>query len=255
MQTRFLFFLFILLFTLSCVKDKVEAPADDHTTEYFPLKLGQYIVYAIDSIVFDDAPGGNIKDTVTFQIKEEVTSFQVALSGDTLYYIHRFRRNKPEDNWKLIDLWTASRSSSEALRTEENLKFRKMTFPLHDGKKWIATSYIPSSMTILVGTENIQAYQDWDSEVLAFDVADQVGTFSFGDGKVMHISQTDTDDGNTKRYVMEKYSRNIGLVARTDTILDSRCFALSDFTECLGKPLLEHAGKGYILSQVMIDHN
>jgi hypothetical protein len=54
---------------------------------------------------------------------------------------------------------------------------------------------------------------------------------------------------------MEKYVRNIGLVQRTDTILDSRCFTLGDFTPCIGKPWLEHAGKGYILHQVMIAHN
>ncbi len=244
-----------LLFFVSCVKDKVEAPAIDHTTEYFPLNLGQYIVYAIDSIVFDDAPGGNTKDSVSFQIKEEVTSYQIDLTGDTLYYIHRFRRNNPEEEWNLMDLWTASRSSTEALRTEENLKFRKMAFPLHEGKKWTGTSYIPTSTTILVGTEMLQAFQDWDSEVIAFDVADQVGSFSFNAGEVMHIRQTDTDDGSTKRFVFEKYARNIGLISRTDTILDSRCLALGDFTECLGKSWIEQAGKGYILSQVMIDHN
>jgi len=255
MQLKFQIFLFALLFLGSCVRDKVEAPAVDLTTQYFPLKLGQYVAYAIDSIVIDDAPEGNVKDTSSFQVREEVTSYQISISGDTLYYIHRSRRNKIEDPWLVTDLWTASRSVTEALRTEENLSFRKMTFPLHDGKKWIATSYIPSSTTILIGTENVQAYQDWESEVVAMDIADQVGTYSFNDGEVMRISQTDTDDGSTKRYVMETYARNIGLVARTDTILDSRCIELGDFTECLGKPWLEHAGKGYILSMVMIDHN
>ncbi len=245
----------VLLFFMSCVSDKVEAPATDHTTEYFPLNLGKYITYAIDSVVFDDADVGNTMDTVSFQIKEEVTSYQIDLTGDTLYYIHRFRRNSPENEWLLQDLWTASRTPTEALRTEENLKFRKMTFPLHDGKKWTGTSYIPTSTSILVGTEMLQAYQDWDSEVVDFDVADQVGDFSFNAGEVMHIRQTDTDDGSTKRYVFEKYARNIGLISRIDTILDSRCLALGDFTECIGKTWIEQAGKGYILSQVMIDHN
>lgn len=255
MQTRFIFFGLILAFALGCVKDEIEDPAIDHTVEYFPLNLGHYVVYAMDSIVLDDAPGGNIKDTVTFQIKEEVTSFQIDLTGDTLYYIHRFRRNDSLDQWKLIDLWTASRSSFEAVKTEENLKFRKMAFPLHDGKKWTATSYIPAATTIVVGTEMMQVYQDWSSEVMDIDVPDQIGNFSFGSGQVMHILQTDTDDGGTKRYLMEKYVRNIGLVSRTDTMLDSRCLSLGDFTECLGKPWLDHAGKGYLLSQVMIDHN
>ncbi|MFZ1678971.1 MAG: hypothetical protein WAT91_16935 [Saprospiraceae bacterium] len=255
MHIRLLLFGFLLIFFTSCVKDKVDVPVDDHSVEYFPLKLGRYIIYAVDSVVFDDVSGGNIKDTVSFQMKEEVSDYQIALSGDTLFYLHRSRRNTTEENWTVTDVWTASRSSTEATRTEENLKFRKLTFPLRDGKKWSTTSYIPTSTTIIVGTEMMQPYQDWDSEVIDFDVADQVGTFSFADGEVMHVSQSDIDDGSIKRFVFEKYVRNIGLVARTDSVLDSRCFAIGDFTECIGKPWLVQAGKGYILSQIMIDHN
>jgi len=245
----------ILVFFTACVKDEVETPVADNTKEYFPLQLGRYIDYAIDSIVIDDAQGGNSKDTATFQIREQVTNYEISLSGDTLYYIHRLRRESSEQNWQLIDLWTSSCNATEAVRTEENLKFRKLTFPLQDGKRWFATSYIPSSTTILIGTENVQAYQDWESEVTAINVSDQVGNYSFGPGDVMHVYQTNTDDGSTKRFVMEKYARNIGLVSRIDTILDSRCIELGDFTPCLGKPWVDHAGKGYILSQVMIDHN
>jgi hypothetical protein len=245
----------MLLILSGCVKDKIETPVPDRTAEYFPLVLGKFISYAIDSIVIDDAQDGNVKDTVTFQLKEELASFQVSVSGDTLFYIHRFRRNNDSENWQLINTWVATRNATEATRTEENLKFRKLTFPLHDRKQWMATSYIPSSTIVLIGTENIQAYQEWESEVTDIDTADQVGNFSFVSGEIMHVSQTDTDDGSTKRFVLETYARNIGLVQRTDTILDSRCNKIGDFTECLGKPWLEHAGKGYVLSQVMIDHN
>jgi hypothetical protein len=256
MYTRLLLFGLLLIFFTSCVKDKIEAPVDDHSVEYFPLQLGKYIVYAIDSIVFDDASGGNIKDTVSFQMKEEVSGFQIALSGDTLFYLHRSRRNSSEEPWTVTDVWTASRSSAEATRTEENLKFLKMTFPLRKGKYWLTTSYIPTSATILVGTEILQPFQDWESKVLEIDVADQIGDFSFADGQVMRISQTDTDDdGSMRRFMLEKYVRNIGLVSRTDSILDSRCIPSGDLTECIGKPWNVQAGKGYILSQIMIAHN
>ena len=78
----------------------------------------------------------------------------------------------------------------------------------------------------------------------------------FDEGDVMHVLQSDFDDETSiKRYLFEKYARGIGLVARTDTLLDSRCKDLPDFSSCLGKPWTEHADKGYILSQVMIDHN
>lgn len=255
MQKRIFFFGLIFLFIASCIIDKVEQPIDTHSFEYFPLIPGKYIAYAMDSIVFDDVAGGNIKDTVSFQIKEEVDSYQISLSGDSLFYLHRYRRTNAGDNWQLKDVWTAERTSIEATRTEENLKFRKMTFPLRFGKRWSSTIYIPPLTNVIVGTEMMQPYQDWESEVIEFDIADRVGDFSFDDGQVMHIIQTDIDDGSIKRFMLEKYVRHIGLVQRTDTILDSRCFAIGDFTECLGKPWLEQAGKGYILSQVMIDHN
>ena len=255
MQTRFIIIASVLLFFAGCVEDKIDAPVNDNTIEYFPLVIGQYIDYAVDSIVFDDVSGGNVKDTVSYQVRELVSGYQISLAGDTIFYLHRSRRNHPEDNWQLTDVWTAGKSSTEATRTEENLKFQKLTFPLRDRKKWSSTSYIPTSTSILVGTELIEAYEDWESEVLDIDIADQVGNFSFGAGQVMHVLQSDVDDGDIRRYVFEKYARHIGLVFRTDTILDSRCIVLGSFDECLGKPWIEHADKGYILSQVMIDHN
>jgi len=253
-RLNYLFGLLIITSFFGCVKDETEAPGNNDNLEYFPLIEGKYISYAVDSIVIDDSPGGNTKDTISFQLREEIVDYQL-INGDTVFYIRRYRKDSTETNWRLTDVWTARRSFAEALRTEENLTFRKMAFPLREGKKWIGTSYINPSTTVLIGTENVQAFQDWEAEIIEFDVADQIGDFIFGDGNIMHVSQTDTDDGNTKRFVMEKYARHIGLVQRTDTIFDSRCLVLGDFTPCLGKTWLEHAGKGYILSQVMIDHN
>ena len=117
------------------------------------------------------------------------------------------------------------------------------------------TSYIPPQIKVLIGTELVQAYQQWDSRVVEIDIADSVGQFSFDNGSVLHVSQTDTDDGSTRRYSFEKYVRDVGLVFRSDTILDSRCLALGDFTPCLGRPWMQHAAKGYILHQIITSHN
>jgi hypothetical protein len=126
---------------------------------------------------------------------------------------------------------------------------------LRKGLWWYGTSYISPFTEVRIGTEILEPYQYWESRVLGIDEAGEVGDFIFPLGNVMRISQTDTDDEATKRFVHETYVRNIGMVARRDTILDSRCLALGDFTPCLGKPWLAHASKGYILSQVMIAHN
>ena len=248
--------LFVCIITIACIHacnpDPVNYPFPDTSLEYFPLKIGSSITYQVDSIIFDDAPGGNKLDTVSFQLREEIVSKNVTEAGDTLYYIHRFRRSDETQSWLQTDVWTTSISSAEALRTEENLKFRKLSFPLRFGKRWYSTAHIDPETLVLIGTENVEAYQDWEAEVISYDKSAVVGDFQFSDGKAMVVDQTNTDDGTMRRFVRETYVRNIGVVEKRDSILDSRCIDLGDFGPCIGKPWVEHANKGYILSQVMI---
>jgi hypothetical protein len=254
MKLKQLLFLLVMTYLAGCTVDPIDSAYPDLTREYFPLKVGSFIAYQVDSVVFDDAPGGNKKDTTSFQLKEEVASLNLTPSGDSVYYIHRYRRADATQPWNLTDVWTASTTGTEALRTEENLTFRKLSFPLKYGKRWEPTAYINPETSILIGTEHIKAYEQWEAEVLSFDKAGSAGNFTFTTGNVMTINQTNMDDGTMKRFVHETYVRNIGLVERMDSILDSRCIALGDFGPCLGKPWIEHASKGYILSQVMIGY-
>jgi hypothetical protein len=254
MKIKHLLFLAVIVYLTGCVDDPIESAYPDLTREYFPLQVGSFIAYQVDSIVFDDAPGGNKLDTVSFQLKEEVASINITDFGDTIYYLHRYRRPDETKAWALTDVWTTTTTGTEALRTEENLTFRKLNFPLKFGKRWESTAYINPETSVLIGTENVQPYEEWEAEVLSFDKEGSVGDFTFTSGNVMTIDQANADDGVMKRFVHEIYVRNIGLVQRIDTILDSRCIEIGDFGPCLGKPWIEHASKGYILSQVMIGY-
>src|SRR6187549_3821274 len=172
-----------MLFALiGCGDDPVEIPGVDNSKEYFPLEVGRYIEYQVDSIVLDDAPGGNTKDTIHFQLREEMVSYQLSSSGDTIYYIHRSRRDQPGDAWTLKDVWTANEDENNVLRTEENLTFRKMTHPVYKGLEWIGTSYINPNTVSLVGTEHMELYDYWEAKVLDVDVADSLGVFNFPTG-------------------------------------------------------------------------
>ena len=255
MRIEYWFVFCCALLFASCDNDGTVQPGVPNSEAYFPLEVGRYIEYRVDSIVFDDAPGGNKKDTIRFQLREEVVSLNVSQPGDTSYYLHRFRRNTDAEPWSLTDVWATGYDENSANRLEENLIFRKMTMPLYAGLRWISTAYISPETKVQIGTEIIEPYEYWDSRVQTIDASGSVGDFAFQDGLVMQIRQVDTDDELMKRYVHETYVRNIGLVERTDTILDSRCIELGDFGPCIGKPWVDHASKGYILSQVMIAHN
>ncbi len=246
----------VLISFLACGNDDpINMQGVENSRAYFPLALGRFVDYQVDSVVFDDAPGGNKKDTISFQVREEVVHLDLTQLGDTLYYIHRFRRDSAAMPWSLTDVWTARYEENNVLRTEENLTFRKMTLPLYKGLEWISTAYINPQTPVKIGTEVLEPYQYWESRVTAIDDSMQVGDYRFPPGTIMQVIQTDTDDQLTKRYVHEVYARGIGLVSRRDTILDSRCIDLGDFTPCIDKAWSEHASKGYILSQLILDHN
>lgn len=247
--------IFLMLTVVGCDPTVVQLPVVDNSEEYFPLEVGKYIEYEVDSLVFDDAPGGNTKDSVTFQLREEIVDVSVDQANDTVYFLHRLRRQSSLENWKLTDVWTVKVEDNKILRKEENLLFHKMTFPLYEGQRWHATAFIPAETLVRVGTENMEPYQFWDARIMDIDDAGDAGSFSFPEGQLMHIRQVDEDDDLFKRYVNESYARGIGLVSRTDTILDSRCIELGDFGPCIGKPWIQHASKGYILSQVITAHN
>lgn len=235
--------------------DAVNLEGAEDSRAYFPLRIGQYVDYQVDSIVFDDAPGGNRKDTVSFQLREQVVSYELTSLGDTMYYVHRFRRDSTMLPWVLTDVWTAWYEENTALRREENLIFKKMTFPLYKGLRWKSTDFIPPQTSVTIGNEILEPYQYWESSVVSVDDSAIIGPFTFPAGQVMQVLQVDSDDQLMKRFVHETYVRGLGLVSRMDSILDSRCIELGDFTPCLDKPWLEHASKGYILSQMITDHN
>lgn len=247
--------LIILLLAGCGDPDVIQRPVVPDSEDYFPLTVGKFIQYQIDSIVFDDAPGGNSKDTISFELREEISDMEVSLAGDTVYYIHRLRRDSGDQPWALKDVWSVRIKNNQVLRTEENLIFHKMTFPLFKGQRWQATAFIPVETTVRIGTENMEPYQFWDARILDIDIAGTAGDFTFPSGQLMHIRQVDEDDDLFKRFVSESYARGVGLVSRTDTILDSRCIEIGDFGPCIGKPWVSHANKGYILSQVITAYN
>src|SRR5690606_19619047 len=124
--------------------------------QYFPLVIGRSITYTVDSIVFDDAPGGNTRDTISFQLREEIVGKVTTGAGDSAFVIHRFRRDDAAGPWILRDVYAALVAGAEALRTEENVTFVKMTFPLRPGNGWVSTAYVSPETVVQVGTENLE---------------------------------------------------------------------------------------------------
>jgi hypothetical protein len=243
-----------LIALASCTESNV-VPLEDGR-DYYPLEVGRFLEYRLDSIIFDDSQGGNIQDTLSGFIREVITGKFEGLTGDTSYIIERSFRRDETDSWVVTNNFTESTDNSSAFRQEGNLTQVKMRFPLRDNTRWDPTTFIDPSTEVQVGTELIEMFTNWEGLVIALDSSENVGAFNFE--KVLTSQQADDDNDIERRFVMEKYAAGIGLVLRVDSILDSRCKRLGELLPCLEsdgngnlvpQPWSKKAEKGYILRQ------
>jgi hypothetical protein len=248
---RIFFFLSVVFLWQACKPDPT-VPLD-RGEAYFPLTHGRQLEYKVDSIIFDDAGNSNKLDTFSSFIRERFIGGLIDPKGDSIFVIERSFRRTPADNWLTTDIWTTQRTFTTAFRVEENQRLIKMEFPLYLARRWDPVRFIDPGIAVPVGTEEIEIFTYWSGEVVSLDAVETIGAFQFD--QVMTCYQADEDTEIERRFVVERYAKGLGLVSRTDTILDSRCKRLGDFAPCAGMTWIKKGEKGYIMHQELIAHN
>ncbi len=248
---RYIQFLFIIsLFILTIFSCREGTTSEDLNIEmgyeYYPLEVGKYKVYQVDSTIYDfDGDIPIIIESTTF-VKEELIEIRLDNEGDSIYILERFERKDPNDSWEIKDVWSTKRTENTAERFEENVRLIKMVFPVREGTDFDATLYVDENFIIFVQGESLEAYKNWNSEIQTVGVPEEIGSIPFND--VATITHADDENLIEKRFSQSKYAKNIGLVYREEWILDTQ-----DLTEEI--PWEEKADKGYIIRQTILDYN
>ncbi len=126
------FLISVLIVLFSCSKKDDEVVDPDIGVDYAGLTVGKYVVYNVDSITYR-AFDGSI-DTASYQIKEVVDSKYIDLENEEAFKIIRYKRYSDTLSWNLIDVWSSKISNLKFQKTEENIKFIKLIFPVKSGK-------------------------------------------------------------------------------------------------------------------------
>lgn len=126
----------LLLFLLSSCNDQ-EQVLDNFKLDagylYFPLKLGQFVVYQVDSIIFD--PVGEKKiDTISLQVREEIVDTYKSLDEQDVFVIERYERKDASENWKIKNVSSKYFKNNTLISVENNLRFIKLVFPVVEKK-------------------------------------------------------------------------------------------------------------------------
>ncbi len=106
---------------------------------YFPDNKGHWVIYEVDSIVYDDFTGE--VDTFYYQVKEVIDSVFIDAEGKESLRLERFIRQDSEDDWNIKNVWKARVLPSRAEKTEENITYIKLTFPVRLNAQWDGNAY------------------------------------------------------------------------------------------------------------------
>lgn len=149
--------LLILLVTIgyfSCKKaDPVPAPLPSEE-EYFPLVKGKYVIYDVDSTIWDVHHCVTVKRHYQFMYLVSDT-FTDEL-GRMSYRIDTRIRRKPEEEWKTHEVYYATNTGTTLEMVHSELKFVKMQFPIQTNETWKGNAYIN------VADADLTYFKDWD---------------------------------------------------------------------------------------------
>ena len=247
----------ILLFA-ACGERQTETFVPDDPAafySYYPLEIGKFTEYRVDSIVYDFAVGGStMRDSSLTYVREVLADTLRDNTGALQYSIERYERNNTSAAWNLKAIWTCALNDIGAIRTENNQRFLKLIFPLDRRSAWDGNLYIDTNQEIEIAGERMRPFQNWFYEVDSIDVSANVGTFAFD--STLLVTEVNETNAIERRLSRVRYARNIGLVWREQWILDSQyCNQTPPPADCNTKPWTEKAERGYILRQTLIGFN
>lgn len=221
----------------------------DFGYEYFPLEVGKYREYQVDSIVYDFIDG--LSDTIQSRTytREEITDTLTDELGRLGYIVQRSEKKSLDDDWQIKDIWFAVRTEEQAESLEENLRFIKMIFPVKAGTVWDGNRFIDATTIVPIAGESVEVFKSWEYIVEFVDEPIAVSNVLYENA--LEITQADNENLIELRESKEQYVLGVGLAYREMRILDTQCTQ----PECDALTWEEKAEKGFILFQSLIAHN
>lgn len=189
---------------ISCKKKK-EPVKTDVGEAYYPNTIGKYIIYNVDSIVFDEFTFDSTfyKYQIKEKIEEEYTDSQNRPALKLARYIKKFNATVPYSAmpWTIKDVWQVNITNKNVEIVEENIRSVKLIFPIKTNSTWDGNS------TNTLG--------EWQYKYAYMDNAETIGGVGFD--KVALVVQKDFPTLISREYYAEKYAKEVGLVSREIT--------------------------------------
>lgn len=207
---RPLYILLTVLLLASCTKES-EIPTSVNMTEYYPLQVGKFITYRLDSTVFINL---NTQKVVrTYVVRDQVDAVVKDNLGNDAYRIRRMVRSSLDTTqWSDNATFLVVPSLQKTEFVENNLRFIKLINPVREGTAWQGNSYINTIDEFLRFYENWEYFYEKVGEPFTVNAKIFPETVT-----VNHVDEVDGNP-NDKRFFYqirkssEVYAKGIGLI-------------------------------------------
>jgi hypothetical protein len=239
------FVILVLLFA-ACKKESEELNLLS-ISDYAPLKVGKFITYSVDSLVYTNF--GSVEAHRFYEVKYLTADSLTDLLGRKAFRIVRYIRTLPNGTFAADNTFLAVNTGTNFEFTENNLRYLKLVQPIRNDGTWKGNSAIDVSS---LGTD-LQYLFDWDYTYADVAQAKKVGTFALSN--TITVKQIDesvnlpvippgspnSTNIASKDFSEEIYSKGIGMVRRE----------FLHFEYQLAFP----GYIGYGIKLIMVDHN
>ncbi|HSV11487.1 MAG TPA: hypothetical protein VLI68_11985 [Hanamia sp.] len=210
---------FILLLLSSCKKENGNFTSAS-INDYFPLQVGKYITYDLDSTVYY-INFGEKAQIIHYQAQYRVDSQLTDNSGRPAFNISRYLRSDSTQPWQIDNVFTAVLTGKSIEYIEDNNRFIKLMMPVKEGFTWKGNSYLSSFAYSIYSSSNNDFIKDWDYTYDSIGVPLTINTITID--STLKVFETDEKVGDPalqpngyadRNYSVEKYGKGIGLIYR-----------------------------------------
>lgn len=222
MMTGFkqLFVFSILIGILFACKKETEIVQADYGYNYFPDDSGKYVIYKVDSVIYNDFDPNNLKRTSSQFVKEIVTEQFTDNLGRTAKKLERYVSADTTQPWQFWNVWYLVKNKTNVEQVEDNIRYVKLIFPLQFEVAWKGNKYFEVNQFPFQNLRYTTTNFNWDYKLTE-------NNSSFSNGSILSDSTITVlqvaDSSNVQKvYSVERYARNIGLVYKELWRLDAQ---------------------------------
>jgi hypothetical protein len=225
----------------ACKRTADDKYKTDPSKGYFPVRLGHYVVYNVDSTIWNDFDC--TKRTVSFQLRSTIADSFVDNQGRKSYRVENMVRESDTTSWKFYNVNYLTPTSSSIEMVENNLRFIKLTFPIIEGNSWNGNAKIATD------DQDLQYFAGWKYKYLNY--AKNFSTNNTSYSNTVTVTETDEMQNDPdvtpaaysyRTYAIEVYGYDYGMVYK-------------ELTHWIYDPGVKTCRKGYSVVMKAVDHN